>query len=326
MQLKRPFLRLPFSFDADVLAREAKALDPDAWLAHPSRMQGNSAVPLIARHGEANNHFDGPMKQTSHLLKCEYLQQVIGSFDEVFGRSRLMKLDPNSEVSQHIDFNYHWHKRVRIHIPVITNPEVRFHCGDSEIHMQPGECWLFDSWRRHRVVNSSARHRIHLVLDMAGSSKFWSMVHQLESEPVSQNEVFPILPYKAGMRVEIKTERYNVAPVMSPGEVDGLVEEIIQDFTAQKSNEASRVLKYEKLLRAFACDWRTLWHTFGPRREGFKHYHQLIETTQRQLHPDRRALTTASNNAGVNPIIVQRILRAALVPELNEVYDAKSNE
>jgi len=38
------------------------------------------------------------------------------------------------------------------------------------------------------------------------------------------------------------------------------------------------------------------------------------------LHPDRRALVTASNEIGVNPIIVQRILRSALAPEQYEPF------
>ena len=63
------------------------------------------------------------MQETGHLKACPYIRQAIASFGEVFGRSRLMKLGTGSEVSQHVDFNYHWYTRVRIHIPIITNPD-----------------------------------------------------------------------------------------------------------------------------------------------------------------------------------------------------------
>ena len=43
-------------------------------------------------------------------------------------------------------------------------------------------------------------------------------------------------------------------------------------------------------------------------------YRALIEETRRRLHPDRRALTTASNDIGVNAVFSQRVLNAALAP------------
>jgi hypothetical protein len=36
--------------------------------------------------------------------------------------------------------------------------------------MKAGEYWLCDSWWGNRVVNHSEENRIHLVLDIAGSS------------------------------------------------------------------------------------------------------------------------------------------------------------
>ena len=56
-----------------------------------------------------------------------------------------------------------------MHIPVITRPEVRFHCDGQVVHMAPGEAWLFDNWRRHRVENATDDARIHLVADTSGT-------------------------------------------------------------------------------------------------------------------------------------------------------------
>ena len=50
-------------------------------------------------------------------------------------------------------------------------------------------------------------------------------------------------------------------------------------------------------------------------RKGRPHYQALIQATRRQLHPNRRALTTASNDIGVNAVFAQRVLNAALAPE-----------
>lgn len=317
MKLTRPFIQLPLRFDAGRLAEEAARLPADAWLPHPSGQPGNDAVPLISRDGGANDDFTGPMAATPHLLASEYHQQVMAAFGEVLARSRLMKLQAGNEVGLHVDFNYHWHTRVRVHIPIVTRPEVLFHCGDEQLHMAAGECWLFDNWRRHNVVNASTEDRIHLVIDLAGSSRFWNMVEAMQVlDPAADRErlrgMLRDVAYEPDRPVQIEAEQFNIAPVMAPGEVDALVAELVRDFSGHAANDAELVRVYQKLLRDFARDWRQIWLCHGSRRQGIPHYQALIGRTSGALHPDRRALVTASNDIGVNPVIMQRILRPAL--------------
>ncbi|MDZ7669344.1 MAG: aspartyl/asparaginyl beta-hydroxylase domain-containing protein [Gammaproteobacteria bacterium] len=317
MKLTRPFIQLPLRFDAARLAEEAAGLPDDAWLPHPSGQRGNLAVPLISRDGGANDDFTGPMAATPHLLACQYHQQAMAAFGEVLARSRLMKLQAGHEVGLHVDFNYHWHTRVRVHIPIVTRPEVYFYCGDEQLHMAAGECWLFDNWRRHNVVNASTEDRIHLVIDLAGSSRFWNMVEAMQAlDPVADRDrlhgMLRDVTYEPERPVQIDTEQFNIAPVMAPGEVDALVAELIRDFSGHSGNDPGLVRAYQKLLRDFARDWRQTWLRHGSGRRGIPHYQELIERTSAALHPDRRALVTASNDIGVNPVIMQRILRPAL--------------
>ena len=309
MDIGPPFIELPFSFDAERLLEEARALPEDAWLAHPSGMAGNSAVPLISRDGEENDDFDGVMAPTRHLEASPYTRQVMASFGEVLGRSRFMRLDPGAEVSTHVDFNYHWLTRVRIHIPVVTDRSVIFHCGPSQVHMAAGECWIFNSWRRHRVVNASQVTRIHLVLDTAGSSRFWRLVDEADTLASKR------LAYDPDIEAAPRTERFNTAPVMAPGELDALVEALVRDFSSHGGNDAKLVARYQNLLRDFSKDWREAWHEFGYSPSGHARYQALIDTVRSNLHPNPRALVTASNQIGVNPIIVQRILTPALSPD-----------
>ena len=317
MDIDRPFVRLPYSFDAARMAEEAQQLPPSAWMQHPSRMHGNSAVALVSRNGEDNDDFDGAMRETTHLQACPYIRQVMASFGEVFGRSRLMKLGAGAEVAKHVDFNYHWYTRVRIHVPIITNPGVTFYCADQHTHMQAGACWIFNSWRRHRVTNESEEDRIHLVIDTAGSSRFWHMVRDMQqydalSDAAAIDAITQHVPYEVDKSVELKVERYNIAPVMSPGEVDALVNGLVLEFEQNPDNDPELVGRYRTLLRDFANDWREIWHLHGYQREGWPLYRQAIDRVFRQLHPDPNALLTQSNKIRVNPVIVQRILKAAL--------------
>jgi hypothetical protein len=320
MELDRTFIRLPYQFDAVRLATEIGELPANAWMTHPAAFKGNSAVPLISRDGGMNDDFHGAMCVTPYLQDCRYLQQVMASFGEVLGRSRLMKLAAGAEVVAHVDFNYHWYTRVRIHVPIITNPGVQFHCGKDSLHMQAGECWIFNSWRRHRVANASEHDRVHLVIDVSGSSRFWAAVREMQQfDPVADRQLIDsrirTVPYDAGLAVELLTEAYNVSPVMSPGEVDALTREVIADFENNATNDPALVSRYRILLTDFARDWREIWHLFGYQKEGWPRYRAAIENVQRQLHPDNRALVTESNEVGVNPIVVQRILRAALAED-----------
>jgi len=320
MNLSRPFIRLPFEFDSERLAGEVTALPHDAWMAHPSGMEGNSAVALISRDAGDNDDFDGPMSVTPHLERCPYVKQVMAGFGEVLARSRLMRLAPSCEVSTHVDFNYHWYTRVRIHVPIITDPNVIFYCADENLHMRPGECWIFNSWRRHRVVNGGKHDRIHLVIDTAGSSRFWRTVREMEAfdphrDAQAIEQRIRRVPFGAEKQVTIETEQYNTAPVMSPGEVDALVAELVRDFTDNPNNDVRLVTRYTELLTDFKKDWRETWHRYGYQKSGWPHYQRVIETLQQQLDPNPRALVTQSNEVGVNPIIVQRILRSALATE-----------
>ncbi len=112
--------------------------------------------------------------------------------------------------------------------------------------------------------------------------------------------------------VEIRTEKYNISPVMSPGELDALVDNLIRDFEDNPANDATLINDYKTMLIDFAKDWREIWHLHGYQKEGWPKYQQAIDCVVKQLHPDRRALVTHSNSIGVNPIVVQRILSSAL--------------
>jgi len=321
MRLATEFARLPFRFDVDRLAEEVLAFDASDWMPHPQGYRGNSSIPLISLNGEMNDSFNGPMKTTEHLDRSPYIQQILASFDEVFSRSRLMALGPKCAVPEHRDINYHWYNRVRIHLPVITNPDVLFYCGDMHVHMRPGETWIFDSWKPHRVENGSDENRIHLVIDTAGSSRFWRMVG--ESEWLSANQPRKpastgdrLIPFEEDKSVSIMTEQYNAPLVMHPGEIDALTQDIIYDMRAHPGNSRSGSMAFEGMLQDFRCEWRRLWSLYGQSREGWRHYEKLI----RSVRLPSEKLKLASNQGSAIRTFSARVLNAALNISLAEQY------
>ena len=174
-----PFLQLPVSFDADALAKEIEALGESAWRPHPLGYPGNDALALISVNGDpASDEVRGQMLPTPYLLECPYLLRAMHSIGAVWGRSRLMRLSGQAEVTPHVDVNYYWREHMRVHVPIVTQPAVRFFCGSADIHMAAGECWIFDTWRLHRVLNDADQPRIHLVADTVGGSGYWQWLRQ----------------------------------------------------------------------------------------------------------------------------------------------------
>lgn len=321
MRLPTEFIRLPFRFDVARLAAEVRAFDASEWLPHVQGFKGNAAIPLISLNGAMNDAFNGPMKVTEKLERCPYIKQVLSSFGEVFGRSRLMALDAGCEVSEHRDINYHWYNRVRIHVPILTSPDVLFFCGDTHVHMAAGEAWIFDSWKPHRVENRSAENRVHLVIDTAGSADFWKTVGESEwrcsrqtRKPASRADQF--IAFEEGRTVSILTERYNAPLVMHPGEVDALIMDIVVDMRAFRGNPPAAMHDFEMMLQHFRLEWRRLWSLYGQTGEGWPHFDSLIKSVQL---PSAQ-LKLASNHGLAIRTFSARVLNAALNVALAEQY------
>ena len=70
--------------------------------------------------------------------------------------------------------------RVRVHIPIVTNKQVVFSCGqrgdEVRLHMKAGRAYLFDNHLGHAVRNDGSTPRVHLTVDLVGSRRFWELV------------------------------------------------------------------------------------------------------------------------------------------------------
>ena len=265
MKLDYPFLQLPVSFDAALIAREIEALGESAWRPHPQGFPGNSALPLVSVDGDpGSDAVRGPMRPTSQLLACPYLMQTMHGIGAVWGRSRLMRLSGQAEVLPHVDINYYWREHMRVHVPIVTQPTVRFDCGDASINMAPGECWIFDSWRQHRVLNDAGQSRIHLVIDTVGASDFWALVaqgqaHGAPHDPVWQPRRLAPQPGLAGFPLETM----NLPEVMTPWEMQAHFDLLFGD--ALPHPQLARV---QQLATELVLAWRGLWARFGTAPEG----------------------------------------------------------
>ncbi len=275
MKLPAPFIQLPLCFDAALLAAEVGALGERPWRPHPQGFAGNSMLPLVAVGGDpANEAFSGAMQPTAELQRCPYLMQVHASLGATVGRSRLMRLSGNAEVKRHVDQGYYWIERVRVHVPIVTQPTVRFECGDAAVNMAQGECWIFDTWRQHRVINAAEQSRIHLVIDTVGGGEFWRLVDQGRAPSTRPGADWQprLVPPPPGPGPSFALETVNLPSVMSPWEMDAHFSLLFCEVVAHPQLGVVRQLTAD-----LSRTWRGLWARFGTTPAGQPHYQAALD-------------------------------------------------
>jgi hypothetical protein len=287
MKLQVPFVQLPLRFDAAALAAEVDALGEAAWRPHPQGYPGNSALTLVTTDGDPDSDATlGAMLPTPYLQRCPYLMQVMASLGAVWGRSRLMRLSGHAEVTPHVDVNYYWRERMRVHIPIVTQPTVRFRCGEAEINMAAGECWIFDTWRMHNVVNDAEHARIHLVADTVGGERFWQHVeHGRNPAAPPPGWQAQLVPPRDDVQPELAYEAVNVPTVMTPWELrDHLA------FLVGESVPSPALQVLQQIAGRFIRNWQAVWAEHGEDRAGWPAYRRLLNRFVAEVGPVAEAV------------------------------------
>jgi hypothetical protein len=317
VRIGRPLLKLPIRFCEETLAREASALPANAWVEHPQKFDGNIAVPLVSPGGTITDAASGPMGATNWLRQCRYVQEVMLAIDSTWGRSRLMGLETGAVVPEHVDVHYYWRTHFRLHIPVITNPEVAFTCAGETVHMQAGECWLLDSFFQHSVANRGDETRIHLVLDTVGSGPFWDLIDAALSG--SATETF-VAPGETPSR-PLAFEQINSPLVMSPWEMKTHVAYISEWTDPQPGRDD--VLK---IIDRFVMAWEGTWARYGISDEGLGFYAMHLNGMHRALNSYDGPSVHMRNTVALTDAIVGFILANALAPAVIERLQARSRQ
>ena len=313
MRLSRPFFQLPVLFDVARLQAEVAALPTEAWVSHPDSLPGNSAARLISAGGAETDSVHGQMLPTRWLADMPYLRQVLAGFGVVWSRSRLMRLAPGAGVPEHADINYHWHTRVRLHIPVFTRPEVRFHCDGQSVHMAAGEAWIFDNWRRHHVENKASAERIHLVADTTGTAAFW----RFACGQAPPREQWRTMSWDPQIDAELLTEGDQRSPVMPAAEVQWLVDDLRGELAvATDTAEAMRrAARFSLLLESFVHDWRQLCALHGVGGRARPEFLRLAGAVHEAARPLADGLVMRTNNASALLVLEKRVLQHLVADE-----------
>ena len=80
-------------------------------------------------------------------------------------RIMLARLLAGRDVARHVDTSPSAEVPHKIHIPLTTNPEVRFLIGEGDYYLIRGRAYEVNNRKPHEVRNRSAVDRVHLIFD-----------------------------------------------------------------------------------------------------------------------------------------------------------------
>lgn len=198
-------------YDAARLAADLRTLREQPWRAQRSIGQdgviGKSTVDwtilaLRSAGGDPDRTDAGGAGLAEHadtpqLARAPYLAEVVHGFPAQLLAVRLMALGPDTRVKEHRDAKcgLPW-GLVRLHVPIVTNPDALVVIGGNPYHWEAGQLWFGDFNRPHYVSNDGPESRVHLVLDCLVSAELLAL--------------FPVKPDDAILATE---------PVAAPADV-----------------------------------------------------------------------------------------------------------
>lgn len=190
MTHKTRYLKLPFFFDVCRLNEDLAKIREAEWLGHFNTTAYENdwrCVPLRSLDGREDHILslsDAHYQDTPILGRCPYFQEVIDTFECEKTSVRLMALGPESRIKMHKDKGTSFeHGMARLHVPIVTAPEILFTIEDEDIHFAAGHAWYLNANCLHGVNNESNNPRIHLMLDCLVNPWLEKVFHDAGFEP-----------------------------------------------------------------------------------------------------------------------------------------------
>ena len=167
-------IKFPIVFDTEKLKNDLSKIINKKWTDHYNTNDYTgkwTSVALMSKDGKSDSiyafsNINDEIVNTEILDSCTYFKEVLEGFLFEKTAVRLLQLAVGAEIKPHSDHCLGYEDgSFRLHIPIITNPEVEFILDGKRLVMNEGECWYIDANFEHSVANRGKQDRIHLVID-----------------------------------------------------------------------------------------------------------------------------------------------------------------
>jgi mannose-6-phosphate isomerase-like protein (cupin superfamily) len=187
MDIETPLKELG-EIDVDSLRAAILGLGDDEWLSNEQRQndyevhkQTQSVILVFC---------DGPMsnltisKESGWDLLAEaavpVMHELIGRNYPPGGtiiRAMAAKLLSRGRINPHFDAHPTFRHSHRIHVPITTNPRVRFSIDGRPYRMQVGQAYEINNQKTHSVINNGNENRITFIFDYMPPDRVGSRAH-----------------------------------------------------------------------------------------------------------------------------------------------------
>lgn len=181
--------RLPLDFDVEPLLADLSTLSGAGWLPHfnTNFYDGDwSGVALREPvDGTGGLVATGRVFADTPLLDlCPAIREVLATLKCPLRSVRLLRLGVGARIREHRDYDLGYEQgEARLHVPILTNPDVAFHLRNRQVEMKPGETWYLDLSQPHRVFNGGSTDRVHLVIDVAVNDWLCGLIPFEDDDP-----------------------------------------------------------------------------------------------------------------------------------------------
>src|SRR5215472_13176446 len=104
---------------------------------------------------------------TEELQRAPYFKQILDELNCPKEVVRILFLPPEGHIKDHFDFHTSFQfGLLRLHIPIVTHPDVAFLIDGQRMNWNAGELWYGDFSKVHSVKNDSPVVRVHMVIDV----------------------------------------------------------------------------------------------------------------------------------------------------------------
>lgn len=166
-------VRLPRTYDVDRLVQDLQVLRnvPSAPQPGPYHAGEWTGIALHSMGGKDSvfpsaagmDHY----QETENLKRTPYFKYVLDDLKCPKEVVRILFLPPGGYIKDHFDFHTSFQfGLLRLHIPIITHPDVIFMIDGQRVIWNAGELWFGDFSKVHSVKNDSPVVRVHMVIDV----------------------------------------------------------------------------------------------------------------------------------------------------------------
>lgn len=166
-------VKLPVAFDFEKLVAEFLSIPTEMWGSRGGRVGVHVHSEAVFLRGYAPAEGNLPIEDRPILASLPYVRWLIYElFNAAPQRCLFAKLRANSEIRPHIDQGAYFESTIRIHLPIITNPEVVMIADGLSFQMRAGEAWALNNNAVHGVFNRHpSEARTHLICDFLPSKQ-----------------------------------------------------------------------------------------------------------------------------------------------------------